>query len=334
MRRWWTLWCLPFLMGLPVGCGEGSSTLPGPVVIYSSPHGLPVVFATGSSQLSDSQAAGAEAAEIAHERLGGTPAKLVLVFDRTTDKEGMLRGVAGVFDRESIYGCSSYAPITQDSNEGTVGVLAVGGMINIAITSTGVDDGYRAGGEAIGHVLKGIATGTDRGRVLLLFGKCHVPANDELTEGVKAVLGDTFPIVGGAASEGEWVYIEGRVIRDANVGVLLSGDFDCGFSTLGARERGSILQTAEQAIRDATGRGPEQPGVVFAFNCGGRRGVLGQSGGVAQELTAMRRSLGGRPLFGFYGSGEIGPPQTGAEAAGVGFHIAACALRVNDRGGE
>lgn len=334
MRRWWTLWCLPLLVGLSVGCGDSSSTLPGLVLISASPHGPPVVFATGSSQLTDSQAAGAEAARIARERLGGTPASVVLVFDRATDHEAMLHGVAGVFDRELIYGCSSYGPITQDSNEGTVGVMAVGGKINMAITSAGLDDGYRAGGEAIGRALDGIATDEGLGRVLLLFGKCHVPANDELTQGVKAVLGDSFPIVGGAASEGEWVYNQGRLIRDANIGVLLYGDFDCGFSTMGGRKRSSILQTAEQAIRDATGLGPERPGVVFTFNCGGRRGVLDRKGGVAQELSAMRQSLGSRPLFGFYGSGEIGPPQAGAEATGVEFHVAVCALRLDDQGHE
>jgi len=40
----------------------------------------------------------------------------------------------------------------------------------------------------------------------------------------------------------------------------------------------------------------------------------------------MKEVAGAAPIFGFYGSGEIGCPGTGAVPQGVGYHIAACAI--------
>lgn len=303
----------------------GGTGRPSTVQIRSQASDGPLVFATGISVLRDSQKAGAQAARMARRRLGAVTAKLVLVFDHTADRRRLCNGVAEVFDRGTIYGCSAYGPITEDGNEATVGVLAIGGKINADIVLAHLDAGHKATGQAIGRALKKVSADPEQGRVLLLIGKCHVPANHELVGGVQSVLGQRFPIVGGAASDGELVYFQGQVHRKANLGILLTGDFTCGFSTQGARQKGQILATSQAAVREAMGQASDGTAVVFAFNCGGRRGVLGDA--LAQEMEAIRQPLGASPLFGFYGSGEIGPPSNGKAARGVGFHIAVCALR-------
>ncbi len=40
----------------------------------------------------------------------------------------------------------------------------------------------------------------------------------------------------------------------------------------------------------------------------------------------MKEVAGAAPIFGFYGSGEIGSQAAGAPPQGVGYYIAACAI--------
>ena len=40
----------------------------------------------------------------------------------------------------------------------------------------------------------------------------------------------------------------------------------------------------------------------------------------------MKAAVGDSPLFGFYGSGEIGPKDNDSPPCGVGYHIAICVI--------
>ncbi len=316
------------LLVLLVGCNNQGDEPQRVTITMPQLGDAPIVCTTGYSQLDDPAAAGTEAATLARKQLQGAPAKLVLVFDRTTDPARLCQAVSKVFDPKIVFGCTGYGPITRDGNQGTVGVLAISGSVNTTVVRAPVhNDDYAATGRAIGQALQTAEIPKGPGQLLMLIGKCHVPANDELVAAVRGVLGDTFPIVGGAASNSELVYYQGQAYPDSNLGILLTGEFTCGLATQGGRNKDDILNTAHQAVQQAIGSPSDTPppAVVFAFNCGGRRGVLGQD--LPAELDAIRKPLGTVPLFGFYGSGEIGPPQTGQPARGVGFHIAVCALR-------
>jgi len=292
-------------------------------------HAEALLVGNGHSELQDPQKAGAEAAARAKASLGTEAAKVVLVFDSVgkgiPGKEQMLAGVASVFDASIVYGCSAYAPITQDSNTGTVGVLALGGDIQAIPAMADLEGGHEACGQKIGEALKKAGIPEKSGKVALLFGACHVPANDKLVSGVRSVLGEKFPVAGGAA-KGDLLYYQGKVFPDHNLGLLLAGNFKCGFAAKNAPgdQKDRVIAVAGEAAAQALGGAKDAAALVLAFDCGGRRGQMG--GAVDQELALIKGAIGKAPLFGFYGSGETGPKDNDSPARGVGFHIIICAI--------
>ena len=288
-----------------------------------------ILAGNGYSELKDPQQAGAEAAAKAKAALGDRAAKLVLVFDSVgggaKGKQKMLDGVATVFDSSIVYGCSAYAPLTQDSNTGTVGVLAVGGDVNAVPAVARVEGDHEACGRKIGQSLNAAGVPESTGRLVLLFGACHVPKNDDLVRGVSSVLGPEFPVAGGAALR-DFLYHKGKVVLDSNLGLLLTGNFKCSLSAKGARgeKKERVIAVAGEAAREAVGRQKDRAALVMVMNCGGRRGEMG--GDVDKELQLIRKAAGSVPLFGFYGSGEIGPKDNNSPPRGVGHHIIVCAI--------
>jgi len=286
-----------------------------------------IAIGNGYSALAEPEAAGAEAAAAAKAALGDFKAKVVIVFDSVEGgadgKQAMLNGVTSVFDAKIVYGCSAYAPITQDGNTGTVGVLALGGAIKAVPAVADVQgDAHEACGKEIGEALKP-AVPEEGGRVVLLFGACHVPKNDKLVGGLNSVLGEKFPVAGGAA-KGDLLYCKGRVLPLCNLGLLLTGDFTCGFSAKNAPGDDKEAVIAAAGIAAEAAAGGKKPTLLLTFDCGGRRGQMG--GAVDQELALFKKTAGDAPIFGFYGSGEIGPADNDSAPKGVGYHIVVCAI--------
>lgn len=294
-------------------------------------HKHPSISAgTGLSALQDPQAAGAEAARLAKKALHPHMSPgIVLVFDnigkQEADKKKLLEGVGSVFSNFIIYGCSSYAPLTQQGNKGTVGVLALAGNIRADVASADLEGGYEQCGKKIASALKdNLEKRNPKGRLMLLFGSCHVPKNDELVKGVTGVLGEKFPIVGAAAAGGEFVYAAGEIKKNSNLAVLLTGDFECGFSTKKDNSPEGLITSAKDAAKEAIGKKKDKTALMFAFDCGGRRGKMKEN--LPKELEAMKTIAGNIPIFGFYGSGEIGPKDNKSPSKGVGYHVAICAI--------
>ena len=292
-------------------------------------HGGALLSGNGYSELKDPQQAGAEAATKAKAALGNEEAKVVLVFDSVgkgvPDKEAMLGGVTSVFDAAIVYGCSAYAPITQDCNTGTVGVLALGGDVKAVPAMADLEGGHEACGKKIGEALKAAGIPKAAGKVVLLFGACHVPSNDKLVGGVGSVLGEKFPVAGGAAKD-DLLYYQGKVFPKHNLGLLLAGDFKCSFAAKNApaKQKDRVIAVAGEAAEQALGGDKDKVALVFAFDCGGRRGQMG--GEIDKELQSIRDAIGKAPLFGFYSGGETGPKDNDSPARGVGYHIVICAI--------
>jgi hypothetical protein len=282
---------------------------------------------TGQSMLEDPAKAGADAAAAAKAALGSDDAKVVLVFDsvgkQVEQKQKLLDGVSSVFDKSIIYGCSSYSPLTQYGNDGSVGVMALGAKVNVTTAVADLANGYEACGKKIGQSLKDVEMPKAGGKVLLLFGDCHVAENDKLVTGVKGVLGEKFPIVGGA-SAGDFLYYQGRIVRKSNLGILLTGDFQCSFSTKKDNSPEGLITSARDAFEQAMGQKKDDVALALVFDCGGRRGKMGDN--LPKELEAMKSVAGSVPIFGFYGSGEIGPVDNDSPARGVGYHLAVCSI--------
>ena len=289
----------------------------------------PIGSGNGFSLLTEPQKAGAEAAQKAKKAICCTKPEVVIVFDSVAPnaaaKKALLAGVASVFDSAIIYGCSAYDAITQETNKAKVAVLALGGDIKIESACADVEDGHETCGKRIGESLKAAAAKKAKGKLMILFGSCHVPADDKLVQGVASVVGEKFPIAGGAASGGEFLYYKGKVTdKKSNLGLLLTGNFKCGFSTLKEDGAEGVINSAKKAFTNAVGTDKDNLVMMFAFDCGGRRGSLGDN--LPRELQAMKDVVGDTPIFGFYGSGEIGPKDNDSPSRGVGYHISACAI--------
>ncbi|MBM4039291.1 MAG: hypothetical protein FJ290_12325 [Planctomycetes bacterium] len=283
----------------------------------------------GISAAKEAKAAGEEAAKKAKAGLGDAAAKLVLLhysealIGKALD---VVEGVAAVFPKELIYGCGAYVALTQESNNAAVAVLALGGDVAVtaAVAPTaGKQDDIECG-KKIGEALKAAAT-AGQGKTLLLFGACHIPRNDQVVKGICGVLGERFPIVGAAACRDD-IVVKGERVRGSNVGILLTGPFACGFGLKHDMSVEGLISSARDALKSAIGEKKDKVALVLVFDCGGRRGAMLKNKNFEKELEAMKEVAGSAPIFGFYGSGEMGCAGPDAAPKGVGFHIAACAI--------
>ena len=90
-----------------------------------------------------------------------------------------------------------------------------------------------------------------------------------------------------------------------------------------------LVNSARDAVRNAIGEDKDKLVLTFAFDCGGRRNMMLDAGNFPKELEAMKEVAGNTPIFGFFGSGEIGCRSSGAAPCGDGHHIATCAIFAN-----
>jgi hypothetical protein len=185
-----------------VRCGKSLTGVMAAVLIAAlAGNAQAVTFGVGSSESKDGRAAGTEAAQAAAKGLGDKKAKLVLVFhkdDLAKDSKKVLEGVASVFDAGIVYGANAYAALTHQNNDGMVAVLALAD-VDVAAAVAPVGDDHVACGKNIGTQLKSASEAASGGKLLLLFGACHIPANNRLVEGALSVLGKDLSVIGGAA---------------------------------------------------------------------------------------------------------------------------------------
>ena len=290
-------------------------------------HSHAMGIGVGHSEATDSVAAGDEAAKQAKAALKGATPTVVLVFDCVKDPQAMLDAVARHFDAKTIYGCSSYNAITPTGPSGTVGVLALTGVhADAAIVALEGKNGHEACGKKIGEALKpAVANSKGHGKLMILIGDAHYPINQKLIDGVCGVLGQTFPISGGAA-KGGLTYYQGKVHKTSNLGLLIAGDFTTGFAIKKAKTTKpmDVVNAAGEAFTKAVAGKKDKLQMVFAFDCGGRRGQMKDKRPL--EVEQMKQAVGDVPIFGFYGSGETGRDGNDAPPKGVGYHICAAAI--------
>jgi hypothetical protein len=283
----------------------------------------------GISAAADAKAAGEEAAKKAKAGLGEAAAKLVLVHysgPMMGKAAEVVEGVAAVFPKDVIYGCGGYSALTQESNSAAVAVLALGGDVAVtaAVAPTKGDKDDAECGKQIGEALKDAAA-KGPGKALILFGACHIPRNDQVVKGVCGVLGEKFPIVGAAAFQDD-IFAKGERVKGSNLGILLTGDFACGFGLKHDMSVEGLINSARDAFKAAVGDKKDKLAIVLVFDCGGRRGEMQKNKNLEKELEAMKEVAGAAPIFGFYGSGEMGCAGGDTAPKGVGYHISACAI--------
>jgi hypothetical protein len=286
-----------------------------------------VTLGVGSSESKDAMAAGTEAARAAAKSLGDKKARLVLVFHRddlAKDSQKVLDGVGSVFDAGIVYGANAYAALTHQNNDGLVAVLALAD-VEVAAAVAPVEGDHQGCGASIGKQLKSACEAAEGGKLLLLFGACHIPKNNDLVKGALSVLGEDLAVIGGAAFK-DRTYAAGKLVEDSNVGLLISGDFKCGFGINKDNSPEGLITSAKQTFKQAVGDAGDKVALMLVFDCGGRRGNMLKNGNFAGELAAMKSVAGDVPIFGFYGSGEIGRKSCDTPSFGDGYHISATAL--------
>ena len=306
-----------------------------------------IVLRMARSDDEDPLAAGKAAATQLKRQLAGLVPKIVLVgecYEGKQSKARVLEGVASVFPAAIIFGGSNYGGFNQAGVAGgeSVVVSALAGR-NIDVQPVCVENIGTAGltleknREELenryckaGKELAGKLARNDRNRLLVVIADAHSPKNGPLVEGIRSVLGPAFPVTGGCVNKNagqSFVYCQGKILSDAVVGLMLSGDFKLSLAGRQAKDNDRVLTTAREGAAEALAGLQKQgarPALLLAFDCAGRKGKLKN---VADELAAILQVTGGDlPILGTYNAGEIGPADVadrtpGVLSYGVGWHV-------------
>ena len=292
----------------------------------------------------DPVAAGKAAGEALKKAMGDVALKAVVVsecFEDREYKEELLEGLRAALPADLILGGATYGSFTQDgcTDFDSVCLLGIGGNgIGVAaglVTELGTaklvfeehEELIKQRLHAAGKKLAGKLPKTKADRLLVVVPDAHSPKNQFLVEGVQAVVGPKFPITGGSVNKNAgqtFVYFRGKMLEDAAVALMLSGDFTVTMAGRQAKENDAVIRTAGEGAAEAMTAMKQKPIAVLAYNCAGRRGKLKS---MDDELQAIQSAIGkDLPLFGCYNAGEIGPvdqseKKPGVLSGGSGWHV-------------
>jgi len=316
-------------------------------------RGGPAVFKTVliEDEEGDPVEAGRSAARALLDRMAGTVPKAVIVsecFEDLEYKEALLRGIASIIPREKIFGLSSYGSFTRRgiSDFDAVTLLGIGGGGIGVRTSLIKDMGaskllmeedeakiekfLTESGQKLAKSL-GEPSTVPNDQFMIVLADAHSPKNAFLVNGLQKVVGPRFPITGGSANKNAgqtYVYYQGKPYTDAAMALIVTGDFNVTMAGRQAKDEDTVIRTAGEGLREALDKianRDEQPMLVMAFDCAGRRSRLDN---MEDELDAIRYEMGRSiPLFGSYQAGEIGPVdssgdlETDLKYGGEGWHV-------------
>jgi len=189
----------------------------------------------GLSKEKDSYQAGYEACKLAMTNAGGGKPNFLYVFASVVfDQRELIRGIWEASEQTPLVGCTDAGEITQEGpHQKSVAVMAVyaDGIAFTTGLGRDVKAGARAAGQAAAREVKEKAPGELRAFIMLpdvLTGN-----GADAVRGVLDVLGEHFPVVGGAPGD-DFLFKETFEYRDSEVasgaiaGVGLSGKFSMG----------------------------------------------------------------------------------------------------------
>ena len=189
----------------------------------------------GQSARKDAYEAGIEACKQAMEKLGKNKPDLTIVFSSVSlDPEQVVRGVRKASNDAPLIGCTDAGSITNTGPvSNAVGVMAISSDKLEFYTGLGegIKDGAREAGRAVAKEVQEKAKSPLK--VFLMFPDVLTGNGADIVRGVLDVLGEHFPVLGGAAGddflfEKTYQYENGKVVSGAVAGVGISGDFVMG----------------------------------------------------------------------------------------------------------
>ena len=89
---------------------------------------------------------------------------------------------------------------------------------------------------------------------LVVVPDAHSPKNQFLVEGVQAAVGEKFPITGGSVNKNAgqtFVYFRGKMLEDAAVALMLSGDFSVSLTGRKAKDNDLVISSAKDGAAEA-----------------------------------------------------------------------------------
>jgi hypothetical protein len=195
-----------------------------------------IIAGTGMSKTEDSYEAGYEAGKIAAGKLGEHAPDLVFVFASVVfDQQDLIRGVRDATNQAPLVGCSAAGEITNDgAHKKSVVAMAIstGGAIQFT-TGLGRDikKSARNAGSDVARIIREHATNPLR--LFIMLPDVLTGNGSEVVAGILDVLGEHFPVVGGAAGddfkfEQTYQYRDDEVVSGTVAGVGMSGDFAIG----------------------------------------------------------------------------------------------------------
>ncbi len=190
----------------------------------------------GISSGDDAYKAGVDAALQAMSGLEGAEPKLAIVLSSVEyDQEEMLKGVRTVSKDTLLVGSSTSGEITTNgpADRSSVVVMFIASDTLEAWASVGenIKDGAIEAGSAVAQKVKEQAT--KELKSFIMFPDVLVGNGADIVRGTLEVLGEHFPLVGGASGddfrfEKTYQYLNDKVYSGSVVGVGLSGEFSFG----------------------------------------------------------------------------------------------------------
>ncbi len=188
-----------------------------------------------SKNKTDSYLAGLEACGMAMQKMGADKADFTIAFASVAfDQNELARGIREASGNAPGIGCSDAGEITiEGPTEKSVAVMAIKSDQIRFINGLGSDikTNARAAGQRVASEVK--EKSVDSLRAFIMLPDVLVGNGADIVRGVLDVLGENFPVVGGAAGddfafEKTFEYNDGEVVSGAVAGVGLSGKFSFG----------------------------------------------------------------------------------------------------------
>jgi hypothetical protein len=273
-----------------------------------------VVVGMGQSTLTDATAAMNVAADTAKTALGSTAATVVIAWV-DSGKEASFSQLAAKFGTgPKIYGIPGKNLFTQKGRDTKAVVLAFGGQISASHVVYPHNGNFSNVGKQIGTALKAVTTKSTDGKLMVIVGDCNNPTDGDVISGLVSTYGSSAWCMGGSCGK---VFAGGQVASASMLGILLYGEFDCGFGL----ETGNTnsAQPAQTALTNAKAAYPSrQPSLSVIFDCVSRHEALGASG-LTSEFNTITQALGAAgPFAGGYYLGEIGKQNLTTTTRGTG----------------
>jgi hypothetical protein len=275
-----------------------------------------ITIGTGESTLTDAVAAMNAAADAAKTALGAKTATIVIASVDSGNEVAFSQLAAKFTTDTKIYGIPGKNLFTSKGRDRKALVLAFSGQISASHVVFPHNGNFPSVGKQIGTALKAVTTKPTEGKLIILAGECNYPSNADATTGLLSTYGNTASTwcMGGSCGK---VFVDGKIASASMMGILLYGEFDCGFG----EETGSTnsAQPAQTALTSANNAYPsKKPILTVIYDCVSRHEALGASG-LTSEFTALTTVMGANgPFVGGYYLGEIGKQNLTSVAKGVG----------------